>query len=120
MSAANFAFPLVPPGSVEVVFSKFMPRYVVGFVAAKFVCGSREGMNYALFRANKTTRPKRRGLRNPTRSARRTDFGWLIEEWARRNAAGIFLASKPVHTGELVALRRDGTVEPATVKAGQS
>lgn len=64
-----------PPGSVDVTFSRLLPRYAVRTLGGMVVAGSSEGLAYALFRINKLHRPRRRGLRNPTRSTARTDFG---------------------------------------------
>lgn len=64
-----------PLASVEVTFSKFLPRYAVNVIGGNVVAGSREALALQLFRENRMTRPRIRGLRNPSRSSKRTDFG---------------------------------------------
>lgn len=104
---------LMPPGSLDVTISKFLPHYAVMVIDGKLVAGSHAAMAYAAFRENKRVRPRLRGLRNPSRSVMRTDFGWRIERAAANARRGVFQAKGEIREGALVALNRDGTVSEA-------
>lgn len=116
-------------GGVDVTFSKFLPRYSVLVVGGQVVAGSREAMDLALFRANKSVRPRVRGLRNPARSTRRTDFASrgvplpVLESASREPYRR--LASTPIEDQlgrpcGCAACERDGAHEPTCgVHAGE-
>lgn len=64
-----------PLFSVEVTVNGFLPHFALLIVDGRVVAGSHEAVAWAIFRDNRNVRPRIRGLRNPTRAARRTDFG---------------------------------------------